>query len=55
MALWRVSRHVPSGRDPGTDPELSAGIMCPLSWKFFGIPQEELESVALKKDVTPVE
>lgn len=41
MPLFRGFLHIKLGRDTGTDPELTGGILCPI-WDHLCTAQEEL-------------
>lgn len=48
--LWRFSGYISLGRLE-TETEITGGIVSSLVWEPLGVPQEELESVTVEKDV----
>lgn len=46
----RCFGHIPLGRDPGANPELTGELVC-LAWEHLRVPQKELESLCGERDV----
>ncbi|KAI3353187.1 hypothetical protein L3Q82_019734, partial [Scortum barcoo] len=50
-ALHAKSGRIQPGEDPGEDPEQTGWTtyICNLSWETLGIPQADLEDIAIRK------